>query len=238
MATPHISAEKGAFAKTVLMPGDPHRARYIAETFLENPVLVNDTRGMLAYTGTYHGKPISVMGSGMGQPSIGIYSYELFKAFDVDNIIRIGTAGSYVEELDNMDIVLATSAFSESNYARIAWGYQEDELPADRELDEKIKASARELGVTLHEGCIHSDDCFYSEDHPGRKGIVERRNQHHCLCVEMESFALFANAKALGKKATCLITISDNLVTGERISAEQRQKGLNEMIRLALNTDF
>lgn len=238
MATPHIAAEKGDFAKTVLMPGDPLRAQYIAENFLENPRLVNETRGMKAYTGTYKGKPISVMGSGMGQPSIGIYSYELFQFFGVDNIIRIGTAGSYVDSLNVMDVVLADAAYSESVFAKGAWGIEEHKLSASKTLNEKIRASAQTLGLTLQEGCIHSDDCFYIADHPFREQFVAQRKENGCVCVEMESFALFANAKALGKRATCMVTISDNLVTGEKITSEARQKGLKDMILMALNADF
>lgn len=238
MSTPHISAQMGDFAKTVLMPGDPLRAKYIAENFLENPRLVTDVRGMLGYTGTYQGRPISVMGSGMGQPSIGIYSYELYTQYGVENIVRIGTAGSYVPEVKVMDVVLATSAFSESTFALVQSGVTEDELPSSSALNDAIRASAAKMGIKMHEGCTHSSDVFYPVNHPDEAGKAARRAQHHCLCVEMESFALFANARALGKQATCLITISDSFVTPEIISAEVRQKGLNDMIKIALNAEY
>ena len=216
MSTPHISAQMGDFAKTVLMPGDPLRAKYIAENFLENPRLVTDVRGMLGYTGTY----------------------ELYTQYGVENIVRIGTAGSYVPEVKVMDVVLATSAFSESTFALVQSGVTEDELPSSPALNDAIRASAAKMGIKMHEGCTHSSDVFYPVNHPDEAGKAARRAQHHCLCVEMESFALFANARALGKQATCLITISDSFVTPEIISAEVRQKGLNDMIKIALNAEY
>ena len=163
MSTPHNRAEKGDFAKTVLMPGDPLRAKFIAETFLENPRLVTDVRGMLGYTGTYQGRPISVMGSGMGMPSIGIYSYELYSQYCVENIIRIGSAGSYTEKAKLFDVVLASGAYSESNYAATQSGDTADIQKPNAELNAALKASAAAQGIPLIEGNIHSSDVFYRE---------------------------------------------------------------------------
>ena len=149
MSTPHNSAEKGQFAKTVLMPGDPLRAKFIAETFLENPVLVNNVRGVQGYTGTWKGKPVSVMASGMGMPSIGIYSYELFTEYDVENIIRIGSAGAYQPELKLFDVILADAAYSDSSFAREQCGNTSDTIKPSAELNEKIKKAAEDLGMKI-----------------------------------------------------------------------------------------
>ena len=214
MATPHISAEKGDFAKTVLMPGDPLRAKFIADTFLKDVRQVTGVRGMLGFTGTYEGRPISVMGSGMGMPSIGIYSYELFKFYDVDNIIRIGSAGSYTDSAKLFDTVLATGAVSESNYARVQSGNDHDITFPSEELNDKLRASAKKQGIKLIEGNIHSSDVFYRQPSDAKPTYWELlRDERGCLCVEMESFALFANAEVLGKNAACLLTISDSFVS-------------------------
>ena len=235
MSTPHNRAENGAFAKTVLMPGDPLRAKFIAETFLENAQLVTDVRGMLGYTGTYQGHPISVMGSGMGMPSIGIYSYELYSQYGVENIIRIGSAGSYSEKAKLFDVVLAVGAVSESNYAVTQSGDTDTvQLPSAR-LNAALKASADAQGIRLLEGNIHSSDVFYREDDGQRPAYWERlRDEQGCLCVEMESFALFHNAKVLGKRAACLLTISDSFVSPEITTPEQRQTSFTEMMKVAL----
>ena len=158
MSTPHNKAEKGQIAKTVLMPGDPLRAKFIAETFLENPVLFNDVRGMLGYTGTWQGKPVSVMGSGMGMPSIGIYSHELYAQYGVENIIRIGSAGSYTEGAKLYDVVLATAAYSESSYAKTMSGFEGDTTRPSAELNDRLRASAAALGAAVDGGGIHSSD--------------------------------------------------------------------------------
>ncbi len=231
MATPHISAEAGAFAKTVLMPGDPLRAKFIAETFLENPVQVTAVRNMFGYTGTYKGKAISVMGSGMGMPSIGIYSAELFSQYGVENIIRIGSAGAYTTELDLYDTVLATSAYSESTFAKVAYNFDGNLMQPSEELNELIRQSAKELSIPLAEGVIHSSDVFYHDDF---FDFREVHREHGALCVEMESFALFANAKRLGKKAACLLTISDSLCTHAVTTAEERQNSFTRMMEIAL----
>lgn len=232
MSTPHNSAEKGQFAKTVLMPGDPLRAKFIAETFLENPVLVNNVRGIQGYTGTWKGKPVSVMASGMGMPSIGIYSYELFKEYDVENIIRIGSAGAYVPDLKMFDVVLASAAYSESSYAKVQSGYEDCFGYPSKALNEKLLKAAKNLEIPVKEGVIHSSDVFYRENHDGGEDPV---NDKHCICVEMESFALFNNARVLGKNASCLLTISDSLVSHEATTAEERQTSFTRMMKIALD---
>ena len=233
MATPHNSAELGDIARTVLMPGDPLRARFIAQTYLENVRQFNSVRNMLGFTGTYRGKEVSVMGSGMGMPSIGIYSYELYTKYGVENIIRIGSAGSYCKELDVLDLVLADSAWSESTFARVQSGVEADVLYPSAMLNDKIKASAMRLDKKITECRIHSSDVFYHED--GVDGYREFYEKHGCLCVEMESFALFHNANVLGKHAACLLTISDSFVSHRELNAQERQNSFNDMMLVALD---
>lgn len=231
MSTPHNQAEKGSIAKTVLMPGDPLRAKFIADTFLENVVMFNEVRNMFGYTGTYKGKRISVMGSGMGMPSIGIYSYELFTMYDVENIIRIGSAGSYSKDVGLYEVVLADSAWSESSYALTAFNYPEDVQYPSQELNQQLKAHALACNIDLTLGRIHSSDVFYRDSGVSFEDI---RDQHGCIAVEMESFALFANARKCGKHAACLVTISDSLVTHEATSALERQNSFTKMMEIAL----
>ena len=235
MSTPHNEAKTGQFAKTVLMPGDPLRAKFIAETFLENPVQVNGVRGMLGYTGTYKGKEISVMGGGMGMPCIGIYSYELFTEYDVDKIIRIGSAGSYSNELKLYDVVLVTGAVSESTYAKVQSGYEDDITYPSKELTEELRNAAKELNIPVKEGYAHSSDVFYRQPSDAKPAYWEKlRDERGCLCVEMESFALFHNANVTGKQAACLLTISDSFVSTEVTSAEERQNCFTNMMKIAL----
>ena len=239
MSTPHIAAEMGDFAKTVLMPGDPLRAQFIAETFLQDVRQVTGVRGMLGFTGTYEGRPISVMGSGMGMPSIGIYSYELFKFYGVENIIRIGSAGSYTDKAKLFDVVLASGAVSESSYAKTQSGFEGHITFPSRELNEKLRASAAKQGIPLIEGNIHSSDVFYRQPSDTKPTYWEKlRDEQGCVCVEMESFALFANAQVLGKHAACLLTISDSFVSPEATTAEQRQKSFTNMMKVALGADY
>ncbi len=239
MSTPHNSAAMGDFAKTVLMPGDPLRAKFIAETFLQDAREVTAVRGMLGYTGTYEGRPISVMGSGMGMPSIGIYSYELFKFYGVENIVRIGSAGSYTDKAKLFDVVLATGAVSESNYARVQSGWDKDITLPSAQLNDKLRASAAKCGIPLIEGNIHSADVFYRQPSDQKPAYWEKlRDERGCLCVEMESFALFANAQVLGKKAACVLTISDSFVSPEITTAEQRQKSFTDMMKVALSAEY
>ena len=239
MSTPHNRAENGDFAKTVLMPGDPLRAQFIAETFLESPRLVTDVRGMLGYTGTYQGRPVSVMGSSMGMPSIGIYSYELYTQYGVESIIRIGSAGSYTEKARLFDVVLATGAYSESSYAATQSGDSSDIQRPSEALNAALRRSAAAQGIPLIEGIIHSSDVFYRQPSDQKPTYWERlRDEKGCLAVEMESFALFHNAKVLGKHAACLLTISDSFVSPEATTAEQRQTSFTAMMKVALGAQL
>lgn len=232
MSTPHNRAEKGDFAKTVLMPGDPLRAKYIAETFLESPKLVNDVRNMLGYTGTYKGVPVSVMASGMGMPSIGIYSYELYKFYDVENIIRVGSAGSYSADVDLLDVVLASKAYSQSSYAMMQGGVNSEFMYPDKDLNAVISKCATESGIKVLEAPIHSGDVFYYQE--GLSKFKDINKDKGCVCVEMESYALFHNANVLSKHAACLLTISDSLVTAKETTAKERETSFNDMIEVAL----
>ena len=232
MATPHNGAENGAFAKTVLMPGDPLRAKFIAENFLENPKLVTSVRNVLGYTGTYNGKEVSVMASGMGMPSIGIYSFELFSQYGVETIIRVGSAGAYTEDLNLYDVVLAESAYSESSFAKTQNGCEDDVMYPSREVNDKILAAAEKLGIPCKEARIHSSDVFYQDVNRG--SFTRYPENFGAKCVEMESFALFHNANVLGKKAACILTISDSLVTHQETSADERQNAFTAMMNIAL----
>lgn len=230
--TPHIEVkEKGIIADTVLMPGDPLRAKFIADKFLEDVVQFNQVRGMLGFTGTYKGRKISVMGSGMGMPSIGIYSYELFAFYDVKRIIRIGSCGAYSPELDLYDVLLVDDAWSESSYAATQGVNSDDVQIADPKLNDKIANIAKVLDIPIRRGRIHSSDVFYRQNFKDFEGI---RDNHGCMAVEMESFALFANAAALGKEASCLLTVSDSLVSGELTTSEERQNAFTKMMEVAL----
>ncbi len=232
MSTPHIEAKKGDIAKVVLMPGDPLRAKYVAETFLEDIVQFNTVRNMFGYTGTYKGHKVSVMGSGMGMPSIGIYSYELYSEYDVEKIIRIGSAGSYDPELNVYDVVLCDKAWSESSYALVQNNETSDTLSATAELNEIIEVAAKDLGIPYKVATIHSSDVFYRNVEEGYwKDLFKK---HNVSAVEMESFALFHNANVLNKQAACLLTISDSFVTEEATSAAERQESFTNMMKIAL----
>ena len=230
--TPHIElSDKEQVAKTVLMPGDPLRAKFIAETYLTDVVKFNNVRNMFGYTGTYKGKRVSVMGSGMGMPSIGIYSYELFNFYDVDTIIRIGSAGSYTKEADIYDVVLVEDAFSESSYASVAFGYKENILEASKATCDKLEEAAKKLNYPIIKGRCHSSDVFYRKI---GNVLTDVAKKYHCTAVEMESFALFANAKYSGKNAACLLTISDSFVNDKVTTAKERQESFNKMMEIAL----
>lgn len=232
--TPHIELKDASqIAKTVLMPGDPLRAKYIAETFLTNVTQINGVRNMFGYTGYYNNKKVTVMGSGMGMPSIGIYSYELFQFYGVENIIRIGSAGAYTADLNLYDVVLAKEAFSESSYAKTMGVTGRKVLSSNKTLNNKILKAAEKLEMPVRFETIHSSDVFYRINADEYKDIYAKYN---AVCVEMESFALFANAKALGKKAACLLTISDNLVTHEATTSQERQEAFTRMMLIALNS--
>ncbi len=230
--TPHIEAKEGDFAKTVLMPGDPQRAKFIAEEYLEDARLVNQVRGMLGYTGKYKGKEISVMGSGMGMPSMGIYSYELFHFYGVDNIIRIGSAGGIQDDVDVMDVVIAMGASMVSSYAE-QFGCPGYLAPlADYHLLSTAAECAKDAGVTAKIGNVLSEDAFYSE-RPGGKDCFRKMG---VLAVEMESGALYLNAARAGKRALCILTISDHIYKPDKLTSKQRETGFGKMIGIALET--
>ena len=230
--TPHIEAKsREEIAKTVLMPGDPLRAKFIADTFLEDVKQFNAVRNCLGYTGTYKGRRISVMASGMGMPSIGIYSYELYKFYDVENIIRIGSCGGYTPEAKLYDVILAEDVWSESSFAKVQSGYDQSIIEGDPDLNQRLMNYARELEIPMHQERIHSSDVFYRENFEEYEIIHAK---HGCFAVEMEAFALFHNAKVTGKKAACLLTVSDNLATKEATSSEERQNAFTSMMKIAL----
>ncbi|MBO4506735.1 MAG: purine-nucleoside phosphorylase [Lachnospiraceae bacterium] len=230
MSTPHNAANKGDIAKTVLMSGDPLRAKFISENYLENPVCFNTVRNMYGYTGTYKGKPVSVMGHGMGMPSIGIYSYELFNFYDVDNIIRIGSAGSYRTDLKLGDLVIAEGACTDSNYVA-SFDLPGHYAPiADFGLLRKAVEAAEKLGVKYEVGNVVSSDVFYN----GLERVNERWAEMGCICIEMEAAALYMNAAKAKKHALCMVSISDHLFKEEALSAEDRQTSFRNMMEVAL----
>jgi len=229
--TPHIDSQAGAFAATVLMPGDPQRAKFIADNFLQDVVQVNSVRGMLGYTGTYNGRAISVMGSGMGMASIGIYSYELFSSYNVERIIRIGSCGSYTADLNLYDVIIAEDAWSESTFARTQGVSEADILEASPALVAELESHAKALQIDYTKGRIHSSDVFYRQNFDDYQTI---RDQHGCQAVEMEAFALFANAQATNRQAACVLTVSDSLVTHEATTAAEREQAFTNMMKIAL----
>ena len=227
--TPHISASPGDFARTVLMPGDPLRAKFIAETYLEAPVLVNNVRGVQGYTGTYKGKRVSVMASGMGMPSMGIYSYELFNFYGVENIIRVGSAGAISPKAKVRSIVIGMSACTNSNYAS-QFGLCGTIAPtASWQLTRAAVEQAEKMKLDYEVGSVLSSDNFYND-----AGNTLDWQKMGVLAVEMEAAALYMNAARAGKNALCICTISDSLVTGEALDAKARQTSFTEMMELAL----
>ena len=234
----HNEAKKEQIAETVLMPGDPQRAKYIAEKYLENYELVNKVRGILAYTGFYKGKRITIMASGMGMPSMGIYCYELYKFYDVKNIIRIGSCGAYKPELDLLDTVLVNNSYTEGNFA---YGYSGEEchiVEADSILNNKIEETAKECNINLVKANVVCGEVFdpYMDDSLALAKRVPE--EYNILASEMESFALLYTAKKLNRKAACLLTVSDSNCKKEELTAEQRTYALNDMIVLALETSL
>lgn len=230
MSTPHNNAQKGDFAETVLMPGDPLRAKYIAETYLTDVKQVNGVRNMFGYTGYYKGKKVSVMGSGMGMPSIGIYCHELYSLYGVEKIIRIGSCGAYQPQCKLFDLIIAQGACTNSN-----WAHQYN-LPgvfsaiADFDLLNRAYNVAKEKGFTAHVGNILSSDIFYNDS----PDVWKKWAGMGCLAVEMESYALYSTAAQLGKKALCILTVSDSFISHEETTAEERQTGFNQMMEVAL----
>lgn len=231
MPTPHNNAKKGDIAKTVLMPGDPLRAKFIAETYLENPVCYNEVRGMLGFTGTYKGVPVSVQGSGMGMPSMGIYSHELYNEYDVENIIRIGTAGSIADKINLREVIIGVSASTNSNYAaqyRLPGTYAP--TASWKLISEAVKA-AEAKGCIYHAGNILSSDTFYDD-----ANSLAEWNKMGVLAIEMESAALYMNAARAGKNALCILTVSDCPLKGLSTTAEERQTSFRDMMEIALET--
>ena len=230
MSTPHNQAPEGAFAKTVLMPGDPLRAKFIAENFLTDVVQVNSVRNMLGYTGYYKGKKVSVMGSGMGMPSIGMYSHELYSFYGVEKIIRIGTCGAYAPECKVFDLILAEGACTNSN-----WAHQfalPGVLSAIADFDMLMDAYkiAKDNNMNVHVGNILSSDIFYND----QESVWKKWAKLGCLGVEMESYALYTTAANLHKKALCILTVSDSFITHEETTPEQRQTSFKDMMKVAL----
>ena len=232
MSTPHIAANPGDFAPTVLMPGDPLRAQFIADQYLNDVRQVNHVRNMLAFTGEYKGQPVSVMGSGMGMPSMGIYAHELFTDFAVERIIRVGSCGAYTQALKLFDIVLANSAWTESTFAAI---YSNQKLSVEypcEGLNRDLLAIAERIGIQqLQLARIHSSDVFYRHDYDEFRLIYR---DHGCVAVDMEAFALFHIAQTLGKQAACLLTVSDCLETGAKASSLERERAFGNMLEIAL----
>lgn len=236
--TPHIEAKKGEIAKNVLMPGDPLRAKYIAENFLENAKLVNQVRNIFAYTGTYKGKEITVMASGMGMPSMGIYAYELYNVYDVENIIRIGSCGGYSDELQLFDTILAEASYSEGNFAYTFNSEKCHLADASKELNEIIEETAKENDIKCVKGNVLCSDCFDLYI-PKLQELLDRLPKDlNIIAAEMESFVLFYLAKLYNKKAACLLTVVDIPTKQNQISSEERQNALNDMIKLSLEASL
>lgn len=232
MPTPHIESKKEDIAKVVLMPGDPLRAKMIAEEFLDDYKLVNTVRNMYAYTGTYKGKEVTVFASGMGNASIGIYSYELYKFYDVEKIIRIGSCGAYTTKLNLYDMILVDRSYSNSAYDDILNGENVPYSEGDIQLNQKILETASNKNYNIIYGNVYCTDVFYNE----LENPTKLYNDHGCLAVEMESFALFLNARKLNKQASCILTVSDNVITKQETTSEERQNSFKKMALLALET--
>lgn len=238
MPTPHNEAKLGDIAKTVIMPGDPLRAKYIAENFLESPRLVNSVRNAYAYTGTYKGKEITIMASGMGMPSMGIYCYELYKLYNVENIIRIGSCGGYKPELKLFDIILSEKAYSEGNYALTLNNDNCHIADANSKLNTVIENTADELNISIIKGNTVCCDCFDLYMTDVNQFLSRLPENYNPVSAEMEAFALFYTAKMLNKKASCLMSVVDSKYIKDVATAEQRETGLNNMITLALEASL
>lgn len=229
----HIESKLEDISSVVLMPGDPKRCEYIARKFLANSKIVNNVRGMTAYTGFYKSKKITVFPSGMGCPSMGIYSYELFKEYNVDTIIRIGTMGSYTD-LKLKDIVLVDNSITNSNYGKYLCNYPNININGDMELNNIILNTSKELSLNIYNGNIYSSDVFYEQNNDFKDKVAK----YNVLGVEMESFALFTNAKLLNKKAATLLMVSDSFIYPDKLSSLEREQGLDNLITLALETSL
>lgn len=233
MATPHIESNKNDIASIVIMPGDPNRVKFIVDNYIDDAKLVNDVRGELGFTGYYKGKRVTIFSSGMGIPSMGIYSHELFTEYDVKVIIRVGSAGSYSEDLKVNDLFLVESAYSESNYAIYYLNDENQEVVnSSEEINDIIINTSKELNLDLKVGRCHSTEAFYTKDFD----MNMIRDDKKCDCVEMETYSLFTNAKALNKKAACILTISDSFITGEALTSDERETNFKQMIELTLES--
>lgn len=230
--TPHIEANLNDIANIVIMPGDPKRVEYIVKKYLKDYTLVNQVRGALAYTGYYKEKRITIFASGMGIPSMGIYSHELFKYYNVNTIIRVGSAGAYTTNINVNDVVLVSETFSESNYAMYYCKSNEKNINPTQKVNEIIKSTSKEININLKEGKCHSTESFYTSDFD----VEEFVKMTNCEFTEMESYSLFINAKKLNKSAACILTISDSLVTDESLSSKERETSFDNMIKLALES--
>ncbi|MEI6896386.1 MAG: purine-nucleoside phosphorylase [Psychromonas sp.] len=231
MTTPHINAVDGAFAETVLMPGDPLRAKYIAENFLDNAIQITDVRNMLGFTGTYKGKRISVMGSGMGIPSCSIYATELFREYGVQNIIRVGSCGAISREIKIRDVIIGMGASTDSKVNRIRFAGHDFAAIANYELLEKAVSAAKAHGIHARVGNIFSADTFYTPE----PEVFDTLEKYNILAVEMEAAGLYGVAAEEGKNALCILTVSDHIRTGEKVSSDERQNSFNEMLVIALD---
>ena len=228
--TPHIEAKKGEIAKTVIMPGDPKRAKFIADNYLKDVKLVSSVRGILALTGTYKNKEVTIMASGMGMPSIGIYSYELYKFYEVEQIIRIGTCGALQNKVNIRDIIIPTEAYTSSNFAYQHSGKQKDkEYPSD-DLNKKLIETAKNLDINVLTGTINTSDLFYTEYED------QKVKENNPLAVEMETFALFYIANSLNKKASSVLTVTDHILKEQKLTSEEREQSLNDAIKIILET--
>ena len=233
MPTAHIESNLGDIAPIVIMPGDPKRASYIAKNYLNDVIKVNDVRGITAYTGLYKNKKVTVFPSGMGIPSMGIYSYELFKFYNVDTIIRIGTMGSYVDSLDVGDLVLTNRSYSDSSFALVQSNYDKNYLDANIEINKIIEDTAKKNNIILKNGDIYTSDVFYADTN-----YEALRDKYNVVGVEMETFGLLQEARITGKKATAIFTISNSFVNNRELSSSEREKNLDKMITLALETSL
>lgn len=230
----HIAAKNGDIAKLVIMPGDPKRAEHMAHQFLENPRCINNIRGILGFTGKYKDKEVTIMASGMGMPSMGIYAYELYHDYEVEKIIRVGSMGAYNEKLNLFDVVLVEESYSDSSFAKVQNNDERNIMPSSKELNNLLVESAKELGININKGRIYTSDVFYK----GNDNYKELVSKYACLGVEMEAFALFATAEFFGKEAACLLTVSDHFITGEVTSAKEREIAFSDMFEIALNINL
>lgn len=236
MATAHNSANKGDIAKTVIMSGDPLRVKAIAEKYLDNAKLVNEIRNIYAYTGTYKGKEVTVMAHGMGNPSMGIYSYELYKFYDVEKIIRLGSCGTYVNDINLLDIILVENSYTESNFSYTFNNEKVNLVSGSEKINEKIGEIAKKKGINIVKGNVCTTDCFDWYMMDLNKFLKRLPKNLNIIAAEMESFALFYTAKVLNKEAACLLTVVDSHYKKQELSAEERQNSVDQMTVLALES--